>query len=98
MASTLVQAGQCCTPVCDSPTGPSVPGPAGEAGAAGAAGDDGANAFTTFTAAFTIPAELGSAVATVADTSWMGVNQILYGAKTDGSVMAYLQVTAIGGA
>ncbi len=45
-----------------------------------------------------MPAELGSAVATVGTTAWMSVNQIVYGAKTDGSVTGYLQVTAIGGA
>lgn len=45
-----------------------------------------------------MPAELGSAVATVGSTAWMSVNQIIYAAKTDGSVMGYLQVTAIGGA
>jgi len=75
-----------------------VPGPAGADGANGTNGTNGVNAFTTFTVAFTMPAELGSAVATVGSTAWMSINQIIYAAKTDGSVVGYLQVTAIGGA
>ena len=45
-----------------------------------------------------MPAEGASAVATVADTSWMAIGQIVYAAKSDGSVVGYLQATAIGGA
>lgn len=45
-----------------------------------------------------MPAELASAVATVGSTAPFAVNQVLYAAKTDGSVRGYLQVTAIGGA
>jgi hypothetical protein len=44
-----------------------------------------------------MPAELGSVVVTVVDTSWMAVNEIVYCAKTDGSVIGWFQVTAIGG-
>lgn len=97
MASTLPNAVTCCTPCPDNDT-VQVPGPEGPAGNAGAAGATGQSAFTTFTVNFTIPAELGSAVATVASTSWIGVNQILYAAKTDGSVIGYFKATAIGGA
>lgn len=96
--TTLPQAGSCCLPECDGTTVVQVPGPQGEAGSNGTNGTDGVNAYTTFTAQFTMPAELASSVATVASTAWMGVNQIIYASKTDGSVIGYLQVTAIGGA
>lgn len=98
MSATLPLPQQCCIPTCDEPTSIQVPGPAGADGANGTNGTDGVSAFTTFTVAFTMPAELGSAVATVGTTAWMSVNQIIYAAKTDGSVTGYLQVTAIGGA
>lgn len=97
MASTLVDANNCCTP-CESPVTVQIPGPAGTDGADGADGADGISPFTTFTAIYTIPAELGNAVATVADTSWMVIGQILYGSRVDGSVHAFLEVVAIGGA
>lgn len=97
MAGTLVNQVNCCDP-CTDPQSVAVPGPAGAAATNGTNGTNGVNAYTTFTAAFTMPAELGSAVATVATTSWMAVNQVLYAAKTDGSVRGYFQVTAIGGA
>lgn len=101
MASTLPGpiASECCPASCDEVQSIQVPGAPGTDGEPGSDGTDGLNAFTTFiTASFAMPAELGSAVASVASTAWMGVNQILYAAKTDGSVMGYLQVTAIGGA
>jgi hypothetical protein len=98
MPSSLPAPSQCCNTACDATDQVEVPGPAGDDGAAGANGTNGANAYTTFTADFTIPAELGSDTATVADSSWMAVNQIIYAAKTDGSVVGYFQVTAIGGA
>lgn len=88
---------QCCDPVCDTPSTVEVPGPPGDQGDPGNDGAAGASAFTTFTLAFTMPAELGSAVATVVDTSWMAINQIVYAAKSDGSVIGYFQATAIGG-
>lgn len=97
MASTLADANNCCTP-CESPLTVQVPGPQGVAGADGADGVDGVSPFTTFTALFTIPAELGSAVATVADTSWMVIGQKVYGSRVDGSIHAFFEVTAIGGA
>lgn len=97
MSAALPLATTCCDP-CESPVSVAVPGPQGEAGPAGAAGSNGVNAFTLFTANWTIPAELASAVAAVADTSWIAVNQIVYAAKADGSVIGYFQATAIGGA
>lgn len=97
MASTLADANNCCTP-CESPVTVQVPGPQGVAGAAGTNGTNGVSPFTTFTALFTIPAELGSAVATVANTSWMVIGQKVYGSRVDGSIHAFFEVTAIGGA
>lgn len=90
----------CCPPLCDDPQTVSVPGPAGESGQDGTNGTDGVSVFTTFTAIFTMPAADGasSAVATVGDTSWMVIGQKLYGSRVDGSVHAFLQVVAIGGA
>jgi hypothetical protein len=75
-----------------------VPGPAGANGANGANGTNGVSPFTTFTALYTIPAELASSVATVANTSWMVIGQKLYGSRTDGSIHAFFEVAAIGGA
>ncbi len=97
MASTLADANNCCSP-CESPTTVAVPGPQGVAGANGSNGTNGVSPFTTFTALFTIPAELATAVATVGDTSWMVIGQKLYGSRTDGSIHAFLEVSAIGGA
>lgn len=88
----------CCTPDCEEPVSVAVPGPPGDDGANGTNGAAGVSGFTTFTAAFTMPAEGASAVATVGTSAPFAVNQILYAAKTDGSVRGYLQVTAIGGA
>ena len=70
-----------------------LPGPRGNTGTAGTNGTDGVSAFTTLTADFTMPAELGTAVATVANTTWMtpGNTYYLQGA-------GWLQVTAIGSA
>ena len=97
MASTLPDPNACCTP-CESPVSINIPGPQGVAGEDGVDGADGVSPFTTFTALFTIPAELGSAVATVADTSWMVIGQKVYGSRVDGSIHAFFEVTAIGGA
>lgn len=97
MAITLPDPNACCTP-CESPVTVQVPGPQGIAGADGADGTDGVSPFTTFTALFTIPAELASAVATVADTSWMVIGEKVYGSRVDGSVHAFFEVVAIGGA
>lgn len=98
MASTLPSPSQCCTPTCDEPQSIQVPGAAGAAGSNGTNGTDGVDAYTTFTVAFTMPAELASDTATVGDTSWIAVNQILYAARADGSVIGYFQATAVGGA
>lgn len=100
MASTLPgpSLGECCPPECTEVASIQVPGPRGIEGEDGTDGTDGTNVFTTFTAAFTIPAELATGVATVADTSWMVIGQILYGSRVDGSIHAFFEVAAIGGA
>lgn len=97
MPSTLPSVQDCCVETCECPATVNIPGPSGENGTNGTPGENGINAFTTIvTAAFLMPAEGASAVANVAETSWMGINQILYVAKTDGTVVGYLQVLAIG--
>jgi hypothetical protein len=96
MAGTLPSPNQCCSP-CDDIIIQQIAGPTGPAGADGADGVDGINAFTLFTAAFTIPAELGTDTATVADTSWMNISQKVYAARADGTVHGFFEVTAIGG-
>lgn len=53
-------------------------GPRGKAGANGANGTDGVSAFTTLTAAFTMPAELANATATVVDSSMFASGQTIY--------------------
>lgn len=99
MASTLPRiSSECCPPDCYEPTSVQVPGPAGAAGTNGTNGTNGVSPFTTFTVAYTIPAELGTSVATVGDTSWMVIGQKLYGSRVDGSVHAFFEVSAIGGA
>lgn len=99
MADTLpAPATECCPPSCDEATTIQIPGPAGESGTDGDDGTDGISPFTTFiTAGFLIPAELGTGVASVADTSWMVIGQKVYGSRVDGSVHAFFEVVAIGG-
>jgi hypothetical protein len=92
--SELLQQGPCCPEdACCEPINTQIPGPAGSDGAAGAAGAAGVSAFTTLTAGFTMPAELGNVVATVGATSWMVLGQVLY-VQTAG----WMRVAAIGGA
>jgi hypothetical protein len=90
MSAALMNPGDCCTPECADEILTQVPGATGAAGADGADGADGSNAFTTLGANYTMPAELGSATVAVADSSWIGLNQILYLAGA-----GYLQATAI---
>ena len=68
-----------------------VPGPQGPAGANGTNGTNGSSAYTLLSAIFTMPAELGSAVATVLDTAWMVPGQVLYL-----QAAGWLQVASIG--
>lgn len=70
-----------------------LPGPRGNTGTAGTNGTDGVSAFTTLTADFTMPAELATAVATVANTTWMTPGNVYY---MQGA--GWLQATAIGSA
>lgn len=93
MASTLPIVDPCCVTTCTSTTTVQIPGPKGEQGPAGADGAPGAaglNAYTTLTANFTMPAELANAQATVANTGWMVVGQILYVAT-----LGYMEVVTI---
>lgn len=76
--NTLPQVQPCCLPSCDETTIVQVPGPAGDDGADGAAGAAGVNAYTTTTANFTMPAEAGTVTVSVANSTWIGLNQILY--------------------
>ncbi len=89
MASTLPQVDNCCLP-CDNPTTVNIPGPIGPAGADGTNGADGANAFTALSVAFTMPAELATDTATVLDTSWMVVGEVVFV-----QTLGYMEVSAI---
>jgi len=80
----------CCTPLCDDLPSTQIPGPQGPAGAACVPCADGADAFTTLAGGFAMPAEGATVVTSVADNSWMGVNQILFV-----QFAGYMQVTAI---
>ena len=55
-----------------------VPGPQGPAGAAGSSGTNGVDAFTTTTAHFTQPAAAATVSVSVANSTWMGVGQVLF--------------------
>jgi hypothetical protein len=96
MSATLPLPSQCCTPCADPPT-IQVPGPAGENGTNGTNGIDGVSAYTPVTVNFTMPGELASVVAAVDSTAWMGINEIVWVTRVDGTVSGYMQVTAIGG-
>lgn len=89
MSAALPIGTSCCTP-CDDPVTVQTPGPQGDPGTDGTNGTDGANAFTALTVAFTMPAEAASSTATVADTSWMIVNQIVFV-----QTLGYMKVTAV---
>lgn len=82
MASTLPIIDPCCTTQCTTDSGSVVQiagpqGPPGADGAAGAPGVSGKNSYTTLTAAFTMPAELGVAQAQVVNTGWVVQGQII---------------------
>lgn len=80
----------CCPIACDEVVVQNIPGPAGEDGTNGTDGTDGVSAITTLGFAFTMPAELASADATLASTAGLviGENVFVQGLGT-------LQVTAI---
>lgn len=78
MANTLPNSDNCCAPVCDDQIEINIPGPAGADGADGADGSAGENAFSTLSVAFTMPAELASATATVGSTLWMVPGEVVY--------------------
>lgn len=92
MSAALPKQADCCSP-CDSSSGSGggqgPVGPAGPAGPAGAAGEDGINAFSALTAQFVMPAVNVTDTATVDDSSWMAIGQIIF---LEGG--GYLEVTA----
>lgn len=76
MSALLPSENQCCNP-CTEPTTTAVPGPSGDAGASGSAGTNGVDAFTT-ASSFVMPAELANVTITVANSTWMLPDQILW--------------------
>ena len=66
------------------------PGPKGADGTNGTNGTDGTNAFTTLTASFVMPVELGDVTATVGNSGWVSIGQVLY-VQTAG----YMSVVAV---
>lgn len=68
----------------------SIPGPRGITGAPGAKGMDGISASTELTAPFTMPAQLGTVIVDVLDSSVFSFGEIVYVA-----VAGYMQVVGI---
>ena len=66
------------------------PGPKGADGTNGTNGTDGTNAYTTLTASFVMPVELGDVTATVGNSGWVSIGQVLY-VQTAG----YMSVVAV---
>lgn len=66
------------------------PGPKGADGTNGTNGTDGTNAFTTVTTSFVMPVELGDVTATVGNSGWVSIGQVLY-VQTAG----YMSVVAV---
>ena len=66
------------------------PGPKGADGTNGTNGTDGTNAFTTITTSFVMPVELGDVTATVGNSGWVSIGQVLY-VQTAG----YMSVVAV---
>lgn len=75
---TLPFSTPCCDQACDGVVTVQVPGAPGSNGSAGTNGTNGANAYTTVTVAFVMPAEGATVSVTVGDTTWMGLNQMLF--------------------
>lgn len=73
----------CCTPII-------IPGPAGGNGLPGISGVNGTSPFTVLTATFTMPAELATANATVANTSWATPDLVVFMSN-----LGYFRITAI---
>jgi hypothetical protein len=59
-------------------------------GTNGTNGTDGTNAFTTLTASFVMPVEVGDVTATVGNSGWVSIGQVLY-VQTAG----YMSVVAV---
>lgn len=78
MSAALPLADPCCLPACDDVVIQNIPGPAGADGADGVNGTDGQSAVTTLTAAFTMPAELGSDTATLDSTAGLTIGQNVF--------------------
>lgn len=100
MSAPIIAQRDCCT-TCEDITVTQVPGPAGANGTNGTNGTNGVNAFTTLSAGFTMPALAGTAVATVVDSTWASIGQIIYmqncgwlkvTAKSDGTHMTLQNV------
>lgn len=68
----------CCPTECTDPVVENIPGPQGIPGAAGTNGTDGINAFTDLAAAFTVPDAAVPASATVDNSDWAVVGQIIF--------------------
>lgn len=78
MSSALPSSDPCCLPSCEDVLVQNIPGTAGGDGEDGTAGADGVSAVTTLTAAFTMPAELVSGIATVGSTAGRTIGETVY--------------------
>lgn len=72
-----------------------IPGPKGSTGAAGADGIDGINAYTTTTAQFLMPAELGNVVVAVVEASWAVIGQKVFAGVLGGAARGTFEVVAV---
>jgi len=78
---------QTCCSVCNSPISTAIPGPEGDPGADGA---NGIYSFTLLTDNATIPAVDSNVTVSVADSTWMGVGQIVF--LSDGTDFGHFEV------
>jgi hypothetical protein len=70
MSQALASPKGCCTNTCADPQIINIPGTPGAAGKTPNDGIDGVSAFTVLTAAFIMPAELGTVTVSVANSLW----------------------------
>lgn len=78
MSATLATKPGCCESECADSVIQQIPGPQGIPGSNGTNGVAGINSYTSTTANFTMPAFAATAVATVVESGWASIGQIIY--------------------
>jgi hypothetical protein len=79
-----------CCPACNTPISTAIPGPEGDPGADGS---NGINAFTLLTDNVTIPEVDSNVTVSVADSTWMGIGQIVF--LSDGTDFGHFEVISL---